>query len=100
MDFLQKLKEAFSVSKAPQRYVPIRVRCKRCGEELTGRIDTYNDLSIEYDPKGNIASYICRKRISGDGKNLCFQVIELSLKYDRKRRLVEREISGGEFIED
>jgi hypothetical protein len=100
MDFLQKLKEVFSVSKAPQRYVPIRVRCKRCGEELTGRIDTYNDLSIEYNPKGSVSAYVCRKRTSGDGKNLCFQVIDLTLTYDKKRRLVEREISGGEFIED
>jgi hypothetical protein len=36
----------------------------------------------------------------GDGSNHCYQQIEVGLKFDKDRRLLDRRIeSGGDFIE-
>lgn len=98
MDFLERMRQLFTPAKPPDRYQWIEVRCKRCGEVLRARIDTFNDLSEECDARGNVTGYTCRKAVSGDGKNLCFQVIELVLEYDGRKRLKESGISGGEFV--
>jgi hypothetical protein len=34
------------------------------------------------------------------GSGLCYQQIEVSLKFDASRQLLEKEISGGKFLED
>jgi hypothetical protein len=72
------------------------VRCQRCGEVLKARIDLRNELSIEYDGDGRPAGYSCRKVLIGSGR--CFQAIEVILRFDAQRRLVSREVSGGEFV--
>ena len=74
----------------------VYVCCNRCGEQLRSRVNLYNDLSIDYQGR-NEQTYICRKTLVGNQK--CFQRIEIELKFDEKRNLLEREISGGEFIE-
>jgi hypothetical protein len=40
---------------------------------------------------------VCRKILMGEGR--CFQQIEVVLKFDQDRRMVDRTISGGDFIE-
>jgi len=74
----------------------IYVRCNKCGERLRGRVNLYNDLSVEYQGR-NEQTYQCRKTLVG--RTGCFQRIELDLIFNKKRKLVEREISGGDFIE-
>ncbi|MGB7539801.1 MAG: hypothetical protein WBM17_14760 [Anaerolineales bacterium] len=76
---------------------PISVRCNRCGEILTARVNMANDLSVEYAPNGNPQSYACRKVLMGGGR--CFQSIEVILKFDSRRSLQEKEIHGGKFVE-
>lgn len=96
MNFLQKL---FGGKPAGSRksYYIFNVKCKRCGDVLEGRVDVDNDLSVEYEGDGDM--YYCRKVLMGDGKNLCYQQIEVGLKFDSKRILIERRIeSGGEFV--
>ena len=75
------------------------VRCNRCGEVLPVRVDMRNDLSIQYDQEGGQTTYTCRKLVSGDGSNLCFQKMEIVLKFDENRRLINREVTGGTFVE-
>ncbi len=77
-------------------YHEFSVRCKRCGEVIPGRINVNNDPSAEYDEKGN-ATYVCRKGLVGSGH--CFQQIEVIFKFDLARRVIERQITGGEFVE-
>lgn len=72
--------------------------CSKCGEKLRTRINLNNDLSIEYDESGNADTYICHKIIVGSRG--CFQRLELSLKFDSRRKLMERDIAGGYFIEE
>jgi len=41
-------------------------------------------------------SYHCRKVLMGSGT--CFQQIEVVLRYDSNRKLVDEEVIGGEAI--
>jgi hypothetical protein len=96
MGFLDKLLKSFS-SESPMVHA-ISVKCNRCGEVLTARVNMANDLSVEYGPTGNPQSYSCRKVLQGSGR--CFQTIEVLLKFDSRRSLQEKEIHGGKFIEE
>jgi hypothetical protein len=98
MGFFDKLFKILSPA-PPKRYYTFDVKCKRCGDIIEGRVDLDNDLSIEYESDGDF--YYARKIVSGDGSNRCYQQIEVGLKFDKKRNLVERRIeSGGIFAED
>jgi DNA-directed RNA polymerase subunit N (RpoN/RPB10) len=74
----------------------VYVRCNRCGENLKSRINLYNDLSVNYDEHGN-QTYLCRKTFVG--RQGCFERIEVKLVFDQRRKLIDKEISGGTFIE-
>ena len=100
MSVLQKILNAVSGGSGaggPKLY-PVKVKCKRCGEILTGAINLANDLSVEYDSSGSPHSYTCRKVIQGSGR--CFQTVEVVLQFDSHRTLKEKEITGGTFVED
>ena len=98
MGFLDKLKAVVSgaPTSANRRDVyPVTVRCRRCGEVLTTVVDLSNDLSIDYDRE----VFTVRKLISGSGANRCFQQIEVQLTFDMNKQLLERDITGGDFID-
>jgi hypothetical protein len=98
MGFLKKLFGGFN-SKPEKEYYVFQVKCKRCGEIIEGRVDMANDLSVEYESSGD--TYICRKVLMGDGKNFCYQQVEVSLKFNAgHKKLLEKQVSGGEFVEN
>lgn len=72
----------------------VTVRCNRCGEIIRSRVNLSNDLSAAYD--GNRTTYVCRKVLLGESR--CFQQIEVVLKFDENRKLLDRTVSGGEFV--
>lgn len=76
----------------------IYVRCSRCNESLQTRVDLRNDLSILYGDAGDPDTYFTRKIIVGN--NLCFQPIEVELKFDGRRRIMSQKITGGELISE
>ncbi len=92
MSFLKKL---FSETppKPEKHYYTFNVKCRRCGEIIEGRIDLDNDLSLDED--GN--SYIVRKGLIG--ANRCFQQIEVEMTFTSDRKLIEKQIQGGTFVE-
>ncbi len=99
MSFLRNLRKAFS-SPPPrtQRALYLYVQCSKCGEKLRARVDIWNELTPEYDGKSDDASaYFCRKVLVGE--KLCYQPIELRLKFDTNHRLTEQNIMGGKFID-
>ena len=97
MSFLKKLFSGSPRSGQKEYYV-FNVKCKRCGEIIEGRVDVDNDLSGEYESGGDV--FYCRKVLMGEGKNLCYQQIEVGLKFDSKRKLLERRVeSGGDFVD-
>ncbi len=91
MSFLNKLFSSES-AKPEKKYFTFHVKCNRCGEILEGRVDLDNDLSINDSGDG----YFVRKGLMGS--NLCFQQIEVELTFDSSRQLIEKNISGGEFV--
>jgi hypothetical protein len=93
MGFLAKLGRLFSPPRLASRYHEFQVRCKRCGEILVGRVDLHNDPSLEYE-EGNPV-YFCRKVLIGSGH--CYQQVETTFKFDENRKIIERQVTGGEF---
>jgi hypothetical protein len=72
------------------------VRCSRCGERIAVRVDLVHELTPQYgEGKGD---YYVRKGVIGSGANRCFQTLELTLTFDAQKRIVSRDIVGGEFI--
>jgi len=97
MNLLEKISRFLSPRRnTAQRYSMIYVKCKRCGEKISGRVDLWNEISPDYE--GGTMSYYCRKVLMGSSGN-CFQKIEVVLRYDGDRRLVDQEVIGGEAIE-
>ena len=93
MNFLKKLfapRQPYTKS-----YYTFNVKCKRCGETITGRIDLDNDLSVEYEEGGDV--FYARKVLMGENK--CFQRVEANFKFNSNREMIEREATGGEFVE-
>ena len=92
MGFLNSLKSLFSGGEQPDEAVYwIYARCHRCGEVIRTRIDLINNLS-PLDEGG----YTVHKTLVGSQRY--FERIEVRLIFDEGRRLVEREISRGDFI--
>ncbi len=91
MGFLEALKSLFAGGgPADDSAYWLYARCRRCGEVIRSRIDLRNDLS----PRDE-GGYTVTKTLVGS--RLCFQRLEVTLTFDDNRRLVEQEISGGEF---
>jgi hypothetical protein len=96
MNLLEQLSRFLSPRRrTTERYQTIYVKCKRCGEKISARVDMWNELSPDYE--GGTMSYYCRKVLMGS--SICFQKIEVVLRYDGNRRLVDQEVIGGEAIE-
>jgi hypothetical protein len=55
-------------------------------------------LSVEYDQDGKATSYFCRKLLMG--KQRCFQQIEVTLTFDAQRKLIDRKVTDGQFVEE
>ena len=97
MSFLKKISNLFSSSGGRDvRSYWIYARCKRCGEKIRARVDLSNDLSINYDDGKN--NYYSRKVLIGEGR--CFEKIEVLLTFDQNRKLIDQQITGGQFISE
>ncbi|GAB4466964.1 MAG: hypothetical protein Kow0070_30120 [Anaerolineales bacterium] len=90
MNFFKKLFSSEPVKPA-KRYYIFQVKCRRCGEIIEGRVDLDNDLSLNDD-----GGYFVRKGLIGSGR--CFQQIEVELTFNSSRQLLEKAITGGEFL--
>jgi hypothetical protein len=100
MSFLKNFSKIFSVKPTESnRAVYLYVQCNRCGEKLRARVDTYSELTPDFDGKSDEpVSYFCRKVLIGEKQ--CYQPIELRLKFGRDHRLISKDISGGKFISE
>lgn len=94
MNFLKKL---FTAPTSPaSTFFSFTVKCNRCGEIIKGRINVNNELSVEYGSDGS-SVYYGRKVLMGSGR--CFQQIEVELKFNESRKLLEKHVTGGQFVE-
>jgi len=73
----------------------IYAQCRRCGEPLRGRVNLVNDPSLDDDG----VAWVVRKGLLGSGANRCFQTVEVTLKFDKKKQdVIESEAVGGKLI--
>ena len=93
MGFIKKLFSG-TPAKPNKRYYVFQVRCKRCGELIEGRVDLDNDLSVEFENDREV--FHVRKGLVGN--NRCFQQIEVELKFDSARQLLEQQVTGGQLV--
>jgi hypothetical protein len=91
MGFLKKLFGSGGTSSGSDFYT-FNVSCDRCGETVEGKVNMANDLSLSDE-----GGYHVRKVLMGGGR--CFQQIEVTLKFDTSRKLLEKQINGGKFFE-
>ena len=96
MGILKKIASFLTSSPGGGRDYWYYVRCDHCGEVLKARIDKHNDLSVRYGDKQTEDTYFCRRVVVGS--NRCYRPIEVEFTFDNRRNLVDREISGGEFV--
>ena len=94
MGFLKRLGDLFNAPPEKPIY-RFSVKCNRCGEILSGRVDLYNEPSLDDDGKG----FHVRKVLIGEGTNLCFSQVVVELELDEKHKLKNRQISGGTFVD-
>jgi len=98
MGFFKNLRALFSAPAMDNRSLWLYVKCDKCGEILKGRVDLYNDLSIQYEDSGRQSTYFCRKVFVGS--NRCYQPIEVELSFDKNRQLLGDEIRGGKIASE
>jgi hypothetical protein len=100
MVIFKKIGKALFAGYQPDDYSYwITARCSRCGETIQSRVDLRNDLSVDYGEDGGNQTYFCRKMLIGESGH-CFQRIEIELTFDLNRKLINREINGGEFVNE
>ncbi|MFW6136110.1 MAG: hypothetical protein ACOC7N_04740 [Chloroflexota bacterium] len=96
MGLLDKIAAFLTASGEDEDVYTAYVRCARCGEAIAVRVDLRHELTPQYG-EGEAAYYV-RKGVIGSGENRCFQTIDVELYFDERKRLVSREIAGGQFI--
>jgi len=96
MGFMKKLSRLFTGS-PKDNSLWIAVQCDRCGEIIRTRVDLNNDLSAEYGEGEGETAYYSRKVLIG--KKGCYVPIEVELKFDAGRNLMDKQIKGGKLVD-
>lgn len=91
MGFFKKLFGGGTASSGSDFYT-FNVECDRCGENIEGKINMNNDLSLNDE-----GGHFVRKVLVGSER--CFQRIEVSFKFDASRQLLDTQVSGGKFLD-
>jgi hypothetical protein len=99
VSFLKRLSSLLAgpVRGGARDMMTISVQCNRCGEIIATPVDLRNDLSADYDEATGAATYVCRKLLVG--RQRCFQQIEVVLRFDGARKLVEQQVTGGKLLQ-
>lgn len=103
MSFLKKLASLFAGGAGSEEahVQHVYLRCNACGEPLSVRIDTRNDLSPEWHDTSASGPdrpdyYTCRKTVIGGGR--CYRSIDVEMTFDRNRRLESQHAAGGTVL--
>lgn len=73
----------------------LHLKCDRCGEVIRVRVDRRYDVASNLlDPGEAGPAYTMHKDVVGDR---CFQRISVTLGFDRRMNIVERQVHGGQL---
>lgn len=97
MRFLKKLASIFTGGSGGSngRALSLYVLCNRCHEPISAEVDLMNSLSREEDSD---AQFYTRKVLQGSGQNRCFTQVEVELWFDRNKKVIRHEVSGGRWL--
>ncbi len=110
MGFLQNLRALFAGKPGGDRYMPIYLYSRRCGEAIAGRVDLMNELSAadadnastsEGEAQGapSGAVWFVRKVLDTSGRNRCFDSVEVRLWLDAQKRVLKHEVDRGRWLD-
>ena len=95
MGFFKRIADMIGGNRSDDnRFVDIYVMSRRCREPITGRVDVMNELSRDDDGKG----YYTRKVLHTTGAKRCFDQVEISLWFNKDKRLADHEVTGGTWL--
>ena len=100
MNFFRQLARLFSGGGgSANRYLTVYVLSRRCREPIRGQIDLFNEVStIEAKDEGGDYAYFTRKVLHTLGERRCFDQVEVSLYFDRNKKLAHYEVAGGSWL--
>lgn len=67
------------------------VQCGKCGAPVAVRVDTRNDISIDYETGGRFL----RKEIMD---STCFQIMYADVRFDGNGKIIEQTVERGKFL--
>ncbi len=77
-------------------FIPFRIKCEKCGEEITIKVNRRTDFQNLYLESGEQgAAFNLKKEILG---KKCSNLMQIDIDFDRNYQIIAREISGGSFI--
>ncbi len=82
----------------PRSLYTLKVRSRRCQETINVEVNLRQELLAQYDNRGQLTGYYCRKLAEGSGANRCFDTVTIELYFDKKQQLLRREIENGVFL--
>jgi len=88
------LKSFFSIRKKELKFINYRIKCGKCGEIVEIKVFPDRDLNPTYEDEG--PCYTLRKEVM-DSK--CFQIMVLNAEFDSSCKELNRDISGGKFVD-
>jgi DNA-directed RNA polymerase subunit RPC12/RpoP len=97
--FLENLKKFFSpvAGNYSADFITFKVRCNKCGEEITVKVRKNSDISRVYEGEGkDNAEYFSRKEVLG---KKCSNLIYIEVYFGPGFNIISKDIRGGEFIE-
>ncbi len=99
MGWWDTLKEALgggsAASIADSNSLYFYVQCDRCADVVRVRVNTANELQQEFAESDGVNGYSLRKTVV-DAR--CFRPIQVTMRFDGRRRETSREIQDGRFI--
>jgi len=97
--FLKSFKNFFTgpVGDSSSKFINFKVKCGRCGEEITIRASKTSDISRLYEGEGQSgAEYFLRKEVLGEK---CNNLMYVDVYFGSGFNILSKEITGGEFVE-
>jgi hypothetical protein len=91
MSFFKNLFGGGAKSDSDANALWLYVQCSKCGAPVAIRVDTRNDISVDYETGGK---YL-RKEIMD---STCFQLMYADVQFDGTGKIMEQTVQGGKFL--
>ncbi len=77
-------------------FITFKVKCEKCGEEITIKVNQRTDLQNLYLESGEQgAAFNLKKEILG---KKCSNLMQINVDFDRNYHIIAKEVSGGSFL--